>query len=102
MHASTIADATWIFGPARAERPEQTPLDLAMERYACGDTRVFTVLHAAIQPRLSAYLARMTGSRVLADDLVQETFLRLHRARATFARGSAVLPWVYAIARNVY
>jgi RNA polymerase sigma-70 factor (ECF subfamily) len=43
----------------------------------------------------------MSGSSVNASDLVQETFLRMHRARATFATGGAVLPWAYAIARNV-
>jgi RNA polymerase sigma-70 factor (ECF subfamily) len=44
----------------------------------------------------------MTNSPSAADDLLQETFLRIHRARATFARGGALLPWAYAIARNVY
>jgi RNA polymerase sigma-70 factor (ECF subfamily) len=44
----------------------------------------------------------MCGSATLAGDLTQETFLRMHRARSSFARGGAVLPWTYAIARNVY
>lgn len=73
-----------------------------MERYASGDDRAFATLHRGLYPRLFGYLARMSGSPVLAADLVQETMLRVHRARATFAEGAEVVPWVYAIARNVH
>ncbi len=80
---------------------DEAALNAAMDRYASGDSRAFTALHRALHPRLLAYLTRMSGSSVNASDLVQETFLRMHRARATFAAGGAVLPWAYAIARNV-
>lgn len=75
---------------------------VAMDRYACGDDRAFNIVHRALYPRLSAFLLRLTGSPTLAADIVQETFLRMHRARGTFARGAAVLPWAYAIARNAH
>lgn len=81
---------------------DEAALNAAMDRYACGDAGAFSVLHRALYPRLLAYLTRMSGSRVLADDLLQDTFLRVHRARSTFAAGGAVLPWLYAIARNVH
>lgn len=81
---------------------DEQGLDSAMDRYACGDARAFAEIHRALLPRLRAFLTRMTGSPTLADDLVQETFLRMHRARATFVAGGAVLPWAYAIARNVH
>lgn len=77
-------------------------LNDAMDRYACGDARAFPELHRALYARLLAYLTRMCGSATLAGDLTQETFLRMHRARSTFARGAAVTPWAYSIARNVY
>ena len=80
---------------------DEAALNAAMDRYANGDGGAFAVLHAALYPRLCAYLTRMSGSSSSAADLVQETFLRMHRARSTFARGGAVLPWAYAIARNV-
>jgi len=85
-----------------ARAADERPLDAAMDRYARGDASAFKVLHRALFPRLSSYLLRMTRSTSVADDLVQETFLRMHRARATFAPGAAVVPWAYAIARNVY
>lgn len=75
-------------------------LDAAMDRYASGDDRAFALLHQGLYPRLIGFLTRMSGSSALAADLVQETFLRMHRARASFAPGGAVLPWAYAIARN--
>jgi len=80
---------------------DEAALNVAMDRYASGDSQAFATLHQALYPRLHAYLTRMCGSSVNAADLVQETFLRVHRARATFATGGAVLPWAYAIARNV-
>ncbi len=80
---------------------DEAELDAAMDRYATGEDRAFAEVHRALYPRLLAFLTRMSGSASLADDLVQETFLRLHRARGNFASGGAALPWAYAIARNV-
>jgi RNA polymerase sigma-70 factor (ECF subfamily) len=80
---------------------DEGSLNAAMDRYAGGDARAFAALHGALHPRLHAFLTRMTGSPTTAADLAQETFLRMHRARASFAPGAAVLPWAYAIARNV-
>jgi RNA polymerase sigma-70 factor, ECF subfamily len=81
---------------------DEPTLNAAMDRYACGDEKAFPALHRALYPRLLAFLTRMSGSPVLAGDLTQETFLRMHRARSTFARSGAVLPWAYAIARHVH
>lgn len=78
------------------------PLDRAMDRYAEGDDAAFDELARGLMPRLRAFLLRLSGSRELADDLTQETFLRVHRARGSFARGSAVVPWAYAIGRNCF
>jgi RNA polymerase sigma-70 factor (ECF subfamily) len=36
-----------------------------------------------------------------ADDLLQETWLRIHRVRHTYRPGEPALPWFYAIARHV-
>ena len=81
---------------------DESALNGAMDRYACGDAVVFPLIHRALYPRLLAFLTRISGSATVADDLVQETFLRMHRARSTFVQGGALLPWVYAIARNVH
>ena len=80
----------------------QSALDLAMERYADGDERAFDEVFHTLAPRVHAFLKRLSSSEDTASDLTQETFLRMHRARGTFARGHAVLPWAYAIARNCF
>lgn len=93
--------------PARergsAEVPaEASSLDRAMSRYAEGHDAAFGEVFHALSPRLLTFLRRLCGSPELAHDLVQETFLRMHRARGSFVPGSAVVPWAYAIARNCF
>ena len=41
------------------------------------------------------------ASRQEADDLLQETWLRIHEVRHTYRAGEPVLPWLYAIARHI-
>lgn len=89
--------------PASTVAPNEASLiDRAMSRYAEGDDSAFGEVFNALAPRLLAFLRRLCGSPELAHDLVQETFLRMHRARGSFAPGSAVVPWAYAIARNCF
>lgn len=73
-----------------------------MERYASGDDRAFAVVHAGLYQRMRLFLLRLSRSPALAEDLLQEAFMRMHRARGSFAPGSRVIPWAYAIARNAH
>jgi RNA polymerase sigma-70 factor (ECF subfamily) len=77
-------------------------VDRAMSRYSNGDDSAFALLFSELAPRLRAFLRRMTGSAALADDLTQETFLRIHHALGAFCVGKPVAPWAFAIARNCY
>ena len=72
-----------------------------MERYAHGDDAAFEPLYDGLAPRLRGFLRRSVNDAALADDLVQQTFLRMHRGRASFERNGAVLPWAFAIARRL-
>jgi RNA polymerase sigma-70 factor (ECF subfamily) len=74
--------------------------DDAMARYARGEEDAFAIVHGFVAPRIASYLRRRVRepSRVL--DLVQQTFLHMHRARRTFRAGGEVLPWAFAIARR--
>lgn len=85
-----------------AASDDSDPADAAMSRYAEGDDSSFVLVHRAVAERLRAFLTRMGRSPALADDLLQETFLRIHRARGSFEVGGRLMPWCYAIARNVY
>jgi RNA polymerase sigma-70 factor (ECF subfamily) len=88
--------------PEKGKSVSERRADLAMSRYADGDDAAFREVFQELAPRVHAFLRRLTGSEDAARDLVQETFLRVHRARGSFARGHAVLPWAYAIARNCF
>lgn len=72
-----------------------------MARYQAGDRAAFDALFRETSPRLYPYLVRSAGDRAVADDLLQEVYLNVHRARATYRPGAPVLPWLFAIARNV-
>jgi RNA polymerase sigma-70 factor (ECF subfamily) len=77
-------------------------LDGIMERCALGEERAFDELYRRGSQRVRGFLIRLSGNAALADDLTQETFVRVHRARGTFASGAAALPWMFAIARNAF
>jgi RNA polymerase sigma-70 factor (ECF subfamily) len=73
-----------------------------MAQYCDGDAAAFRALYAQVAPRLHGYLVRMARDRALADDLLQLTFLKVHRARGAYVRGADPLPWLYAIAHRTF
>lgn len=77
-------------------------VDVAMHRYADGDDAAFGEVFGSLAPRLRMFLRRLGCTLDVADDLTQETFLRMHHARGSFVRGKQVAPWAYAIARNCF
>lgn len=81
---------------------EAAALNDAMERYASGDDSAFDRLYALLSPRLWAFCLRLTARRADAEEVLQDAFLRLHRARATYVPGSTALHWAYAIARSAW
>ena len=72
-----------------------------MERYANGDDAAFGALYDAIAPRLLGFLSKATRDAAATEDLVQQTFLQMHRARGSFIRGAPVMPWALAIAKRL-
>jgi RNA polymerase sigma-70 factor (ECF subfamily) len=73
-----------------------------MARYQDGDATAFRELYAQVAPRLLGYLMKMARSRAVAEDLVQQTFLKVHRARGAYVRGADPLPWIYSIAHRTF
>ena len=85
----------------RPPGPDNRVANQAMDRYADGDTSAFPILYDAIAPRIEGFVKRRTRDASRIDDIVQQTFERIHRARGTFIRGSDVLSWAFKIARNL-
>jgi RNA polymerase sigma-70 factor (ECF subfamily) len=53
------------------------------------------------RPAMLRYLRRLAGDPVLAEDLTQETFLRVHQHLAELHDPAALEGWLYRIATNV-
>jgi RNA polymerase sigma-70 factor (ECF subfamily) len=80
--------------------PDET-LERLMARYQAGDFAAASALIDSISPQLRRFFVVQIASRADADDLLQETWLRIHSVRHTYRAGEPVLPWFYAIARHV-
>ena len=76
-------------------------LEMLMARYQQGDFTAATALVHRLGPQLHRFFAVQFASRRDADDLLQETWLRIHEVRHTYRPGQPVLPWLYAIARHI-
>ena len=77
-------------------------LEELMERYVDGETAAFEHLYRRVASKLFGYLLRLTRHRERAEDLLQITFAKIHRARSSYLRGAPVLPWFIAIARRSF
>jgi RNA polymerase sigma-70 factor (ECF subfamily) len=79
---------------------EKSDEDL-MASVLVGDQAALAGLVSRHHAPLLGYLYRLAGAdRALAEDLVQDTFLRLLRGR-TYQVGRPFKPWLYAIATNL-
>ncbi|MFN3199122.1 MAG: RNA polymerase sigma factor [Bradymonadia bacterium] len=81
-------------------RDESQLID-AMGRYADGDARAFDEVYRVLSPVVLRCQIRWVGDRTLAEDLTQQTFLRVHKARDRYRPGAPVGPWVLTIARRL-
>lgn len=66
-----------------------------------GDAQAFAQLMRRYERPLFNYLARMLGNGAEAEDMFQETFLRVHTHLDRFREGAPFRPWVYRIATNL-
>lgn len=61
-----------------------------------------TELVRRYQTKLFHFFYRMSGDKLLAEDLVQESFLRLYKYRANYKQDKPLFAWLFQIARNVW
>jgi RNA polymerase sigma-70 factor (ECF subfamily) len=72
-----------------------------MTAYVGGDHAAFAELFRRYAPILLRLMRHRISRREEADDLVQLTFLHLHRCRHDFRTGAALRPWLFTIALNL-
>ena len=65
------------------------------------DATAFEELMLRYQGRVLSVLRHVVGNQDLAEDLTQDVFLRVFRARKTYTAGSKFSTWLFTIANNV-
>jgi RNA polymerase sigma-70 factor, ECF subfamily len=81
---------------------DESKLRALMVSYQAGHFESFDEIYVVVAPLLRRYLYGQSRDAAKADDLVQETFLQMHRARHTFDPSFPLMPWAMAIARHVW
>lgn len=102
MQIRMVTKAAEVRMPNRELRacPDDTDERL-MTRYASGDAEAFEELFRRYEPRAYGFFLKRTGSPQRAEDLYQELFLRIHRARNQFDSSRAFTPWFFQIANRL-
>jgi len=82
--------------------PQATPSDAElMVAYGAGDEEAFVILFHRYKVRVFNYFLRHIGGRALAEDLLQSTFLKIHRSRKSYQPSAAFSTWIFTIASNL-
>lgn len=72
-----------------------------MELIQAGDDKAFEMLVGRFQDRLLNFVGRIVTDRDTAEELVQETFLRIFNQKNSYTPEYAVSTWIYTIALNL-
>jgi RNA polymerase sigma-70 factor (ECF subfamily) len=67
-----------------------------------GDPAAFDAVYEEYRSRLYAFLARLSRSRDIAEDLAEETWLRLVTSSGRLRPDTRLGPWLFTVARNLY
>ena len=85
-------------------RPQEAEHALCelFEAYQDGNLEAFERLYAALEDELRGFFRARCHDAQRVDDLLQDTFLQIHRSRSAYMRGRPLRPWVYTIATRVF
>lgn len=72
-----------------------------IERFQKGDVYAFDLIVKRYKDQLLNFIYRFVGSQEEAEDIVQETFLRVYRKRKAYKRIARFSTWIYTIAGNL-
>jgi RNA polymerase sigma-70 factor (ECF subfamily) len=84
----------------RTENSKITDREL-MELIQAGDEKAFSLLVERFQDRLLNFVGRIVTDRETAEELIQETFLRIFNQKQSYTPDYAVSTWIYTIALNL-
>lgn len=75
--------------------------EVLIARFQRGDLQAFDVLVQRYKDQLLNYVFRFVGNRVDAEDIVQETFLRVYKNKHYYKEIAKFSTWIYTIAGNL-
>lgn len=81
--------------------PDPTSDEILMAAYQAGNQAAFSELFERHSGSVYGFLARRLPDRSRAEDLYQEAFLRLHRARDSYDSRRPFRAWLFAIVHNL-
>jgi RNA polymerase sigma-70 factor (ECF subfamily) len=73
-----------------------------VERLRAGDPDAFDVVHEAFNARLFNFLARLSNRPHVAEDLLEETWLRLVTHARRLRPDTRLGPWLFTVARHLH
>ncbi len=73
-----------------------------VRRLGDGDTAAFDAVYDEYRARLYSFLVRLSRRREVAEDLLEETWLRLVEHAGRLKPDTRLGPWLYLVARNLY
>lgn len=71
-------------------------------RLKAGEAAAFEAVYEAYRPRLFSFLARLSRRRDVAEDLLEETWLRLVSRAGTLADDTCLGAWLFTVARHLF
>jgi RNA polymerase sigma-70 factor (ECF subfamily) len=103
-----MSESSFALRPRDADEPRSTRVVLkelddsgVVAQFLAGEKRAFNELVERYQTRLLNFVYRTTGDRERAEDLVQETFIRVYRHLHRFDQTKKFSTWIYTIASNL-
>ena len=75
--------------------------EVLMRAFQAGDARAFEALVQRHRTPVFNFLARLLGDRAKAEDLLQETWLKVIRSAPSYEKKAKFTTWLYTIARNL-
>jgi RNA polymerase sigma-70 factor (ECF subfamily) len=73
-----------------------------VEGLRTGHAAAFDRAYALHQARVFSFLLRLSGRREVAEDLAQETWIKLAKSAPTLREDTRLLPYLFTIARNAF
>jgi RNA polymerase sigma-70 factor, ECF subfamily len=81
------------------ERDSERELVARLKR---ADAGAFDAIYASYRPRLYSFLVRLTRRPDVAEDLLEETWLRLVASASRLSDDTSLAAWLFTVARNLY